>query len=430
MKVPTCAPDALPPGIRGLLYGVFCWLNRHTIVLRGIGALLRLWPFVGGWLGVAARASAVKNVMTRPRSFSNTAHEPNLVAGDYLIGMDPGPVYNADRALLHTRLACLNVQVDADQEARQRVAQLKQEQTPFNLIDDYLLWIVFRAIEPVFGAAASSVAAGAGGNVHDRGLQRQYLLEVRYVAGQLLAGSSSTLDIQRRAELCAASLRARIAGVSQDIQNSWGVSSSSEVIERNAVGLAWISHPVTVQSGALAVQELLSRPKVYRTLLSMAEKLGPHVWDDHGFRKSVRDHVLELMRFRPIFPLLARNVPRDTEFETGGRNNAQCPGGGKVTVLSVAALFDPRAVPDSGQFCPQRNWRHEKDLRYLMFGYGSRQCPAKDYAVDILTSALIGLLTLPELRLERDDSKAIIYDGALMTRMRLRFTQRGVKGQS
>jgi hypothetical protein len=428
MKVQTCVPDTLPPGIRRLLYGVFCWLNRHTIVLRGFGAVLRLWPFVGGWVGVAARASAVKNVMTMPRSFSNTAHEPNLVAGDYLIGMDPGPVYNADRALLNARLACLNVQVDADREAKQRVAQLKQEQTPFDLIDDYLLWIVFRAIEPVFGAAASKVAAGEHGNVNDRGLQRQYLLEVRYVAGQLLAGSSSTIDIQRRAELCAAALRARIAGVNGDIRNSCGVSSSSEVIERNAVGLAWISHPVTVQSGALVVQELLSRPKVYRTLLAVAGQLETRIWENDDFRKSVRAHVLELMRFRPIFPLLARNVPRDTEFETGGRSNAGCPGGGKVTVLSVAALFDSRAVPDSGRFCPHRDWGTEKDLRYLMFGYGDRQCPAKDYAVDILTSALIGLLSLPELRLERDDGKAIIYDGALMTRMRVRFTQKGVKG--
>ena len=34
-----------------------------------------------------------------------------------------------------------------------------------------------------------------------------------------------------------------------------------------------------------------------------------------------------------------------------------------------------------------------------MFGYGTRQCPARKYAVDILTSALIGLLILPELQL-------------------------------
>ena len=50
-----------------------------------------------------------------------------------------------------------------------------------------------------------------------------------------------------------------------------------------------------------------------------------------------------------------------------------------------------------------------------MFGYGTRQCPARTYAVDILTSALIGLLILPELQLADRESKAITYDGALMS---------------
>jgi cytochrome P450 len=339
--------------------------------------------------------------------------------------MDPGPTYDADRDLLERRLAVLNVQADADREAQRRVVELRQlGEKSFDLIEDYLMWIAFHAIQPVFGTAASEVAAGAGGNVNDTGLQRQYLLEIRYVAGQLLAGSLSTPGIQQRAEVRADSLRTRIEGVSEDIRKAWSVSSSFEDIDRNAVGLTWVSHPVTVQSGALVVQELLSRPRVYRTLRLLAAKAGNRVWEDSGFRKCVRDHVLELMRFRPIFPLLARDVPRDTEFETGGRNNAQCRGGGSVAIWSIAALFDPRAVPDSGRFCPHRNWGNEESLRWLMFGYGHRQCPAKDYAVDILTSALIGLLNMPELRLAREDGKAITYDGPLMSRMRLRFARK------
>ncbi len=57
-----------------------------------------------------------------------------------------------------------------------------------------------------------------------------------------------------------------------------------------------------------------------------------------------------------------------------------------------------------------------------MFGYGTRQCPARTYAVEILTSALIGLLILPELQLTDRESKAITYDGALMSAMSVRFT--------
>jgi cytochrome P450 len=425
MKVPTGNPDATPPGLSGLFYGVFCWLNRHIVVLRGIGALLRLWPSLGGRFGLAARASAVQGVLTRPRSFSNRAHAPNLVAGDYMIAMDPGPIHDADRALLETRLAGLNVRADADREAQRRAVELSRlGGKSFDLIDDYLMWIAFQAIQPVFGTAAGEVAVGAGGDVNDTGLQRQYLLEIRYVACQLLGGSSATLDVQRRAEGRADSLRTRIKGLSSDIRKAWNVPDPSEVIERNAVGLAWVSHPVTVQSGALVVQELLSRPEVYRTLRSMAATAGDRVWEDDGFREGVRDHVLELMRFRPIFPLLARDVPRDTEFETGGPRNALCPGGGKVAIWSIAALFDPRAVTDSGRFCPHRDWGDEEGLRWLMFGYGDRQCPARIYAVDILTSALIGLLTMPELRLARDGGRAIAYDGPLMSRMRVRFADK------
>lgn len=428
MKLSTYEPDALQPGARSLSYGVFCWLNRHITVLRALGALLRRWPSVGGLFGMVARASAVKDVLTRTRSFSNTAHAANMVSGDYLIGMDPGPTYSADRDLVHARLAALDVPADSDAEAQRRIKDLsKPGAAEFDLIDDYLMWVVFHAMRPLFGDAIGAVVAGAATNAAqgdvDEGLQRQYMLEIRYVAGQLLAGNLATLDLRRRAESCGDALQARIDRVTGPIGAAWGVKSSSEDIERNAVGLAWISHPVTVQSGALVMQELLGRQKVYEQLRSRARALGEsRVWTDPDFRKAVRNHVLELMRFRPIFPLLARDVPRDTEMETGARSNAGCPGGGKVSLLSIAALFDPSAVPQSGRFCPNRDWGSEDALRYLMFGYGYRQCPARDYAVDILTSALIGLLTLPRLQLARGEGKAIAYDGPLMLCMRMRIT--------
>jgi len=428
MKVTTYEPDAMPPGARSLAYGAFCWLNRHIPVLRAFGALFRRWPSVGGRLGIVARASAVKEVLTRTRSFSNTAHAANIVSGDYLIGMDPGPTYSADRDLVHVRVAALNVPADSDAEAQRRIKDLSgRKPGEFDLIEDYLMWVVFHAMRPLFGAATGAVVAGstidaAKGDV-DEGLQRQYMLEIRYVAGQLLAGSLSTLDLRRQAEACADALQARIDRVTGLIGAAWGVKSSTSDIERNAVGLAWISHPVTVQSGALIVQELLGRPKVYDDLRSKAERLGESaVWTDPDFRETVRNHVLELMRFRPIFPLLARDVPRDTEMETGARRNAGCPGGGKVSLLSVAALFDPSVVPQSGRFCPERDWRGNDALRYLMFGYGYRQCPAKNEAVQILTSALIGLLALPRLQLARSKGKAIVYEGPLMLSMRMRTT--------
>ena len=426
MRTVANAPDPTAPGFRRLSYGLFCWLIRTPPVLRGIGWLLRLWPFAGGLFGLVARAYAVKGVLTRPKSFSSTAHAPDLVAGDYLIAMDPGPTYDADRKLLGARLEFLkDVEAVADREAQRLIAELMQarDRPVFDLIDDYLTWIAFRAISPVFGEAADKLAVGAG-DIHDQGLTRQYFMEIRYVAGQLLGGRSSPMEMRGRAELCGDALRARVSAAAVDIRRSWNVDLPFEAIERNALGLTWVSHPVTVQSAALVLQELLSRPGVYRALRSRAAEIeASEVWQDDKFRKYVRDHVLELMRFRPIFPLLARDVPRDTELETGARRNAQCRGGTTVTMWSIGALFDPHAVANSRQFCPHRDWGNQESLRYLVFGYGDRQCPAKEYALNIITSALVGFLTLPEVRLAHDDGKAIEYDGPLMSRMRVRFAK-------
>jgi hypothetical protein len=60
-------------------------------------------------------------------------------------------------------------------------------------------------------------------------------------------------------------------------------------------------------------------------------------------------------------------------------------------------------------------------VRYLMFGHGPRQCPAKAHALDILESALLGLLMLPKLRWADDGGERMRYDGPMVSRMRLRL---------
>ena len=90
MKTEVGCPDPMPPGLRRLIYWGFCWMNRHPGVWRSIGAALRFWPFLSQLFPFVARRSSVKQVLMRPRSFSNTSHGPNLIASDFLIGMDPG----------------------------------------------------------------------------------------------------------------------------------------------------------------------------------------------------------------------------------------------------------------------------------------------------------------------------------------------------
>ena len=423
MKNPIGAPDPEPPFYRKLRFAFQCWVNRHPLIFRAIGAVLRTWPSLRP--GLAARCSAVKQVLMRPASFSNTSHAANLIGEDFLIGQDSGAGYEADKAIFGSVLASLNAQVGGDREAQSRSDRLLAAQSPvkFDLIEDYLIWVALRALEPGFGIAAGTVKSNSRAFGPDEELERRYMHEVRHVAANLFGGAGAPAQVQRRAEMSAASLRARIQKSTPEICMSWPHAATAPygAIQRNATGLAWVSHPVTVQAGALVIQELLGRPSVYRSLRQAAALLGSTPWDDAGFRALVRRHILELMRFRPVFPALARAVPRQTEFESGAHRNPVCPAGSSVAVLSISALFDSRAVPRASAYCPHRHINPLEPVQYLMFGYGERQCPAKEHALTVLTSALIGVLRLPELCWAETWGRRIDYDGPMVSHMPLRF---------
>lgn len=423
MKTPVGAPDPEPPFHRKLRYAFQCWAIRHPLIFRAFGAVLRTWPSLCPSL--AARCSAVQQVLTRSASFSNTSHAANLIGEDFLIGQDSGAGYDSDKAIFDSVLATLNVQVGGDREALSISDRLLASGRPvkFDLIEDYLMWVALRALEPAFGIAAGMLKANSRAFGPDDELERRYMHEVRHVAAHLFGGAAAPTQVQRRAEMSAASLHARIQKSTPEICMSWANARTApySAIQRNATGLAWVSHPVTVQAGALMVQELLSRPSAYRSLRQEADRMGQAAFYNANFRALVRRHILELMRFCPVFPALARAVPRQTEFESGARRNPVCPAGSSVAVLSISALFDSRAVLQASSYCPDRHVDPLEPVQYLMFGYGERQCPAKEHALTLLTSALIGVLRLPELCWAEPLGRRIEYDGPMVRHMSLRF---------
>lgn len=419
-------PDQKSPGSRRLQYAFFCWINRHPNIFRFVGAVLRKWPSMGRVIPIVARKNAIKHVLSRPHSFSNNAHLKNLLAENFQIGMDPGFTYDQDKALFDQVLKTLKPQEVADAEAKKRIEKLKNDNVTFDLIEDYFAWVFYEVILKGFGKAASSVIGHPSGMEADEIDKRRYMYEVRHVAAHLFAGSLAPLKIQRRAELCAAALRDRIDKAFFDIEKAWSdvnIKAEKSVIRRTAIGYTWVSHPVTVQSAALAFQELMSRPKVYEELRKQAKRLGENAWCDQEFRIEVMKYVLELMRFRPTFSALARDVPRQTEFISGANTNAQCKAGSSVTLLSIVAMFDSSETPSMDKFCPHRQWGSEEAVRDMMFGYGERQCPAKNHAVNMITSSFIGLLLLGRLQWADRWGSKIQYDGPMISRMRMKLSE-------
>lgn len=419
-------PDPDPPCRRSLHYALICRLVHQPGLIRCVAAVLRRWPALGG-ARVVARRDAVDQVLTRPASFTNASHATNLVAGDFLIGRESGPAHAADRAVLDGAfdLVADGLRSRADAAAGERVARLMSARAPFDLIEDYLMWVALRALIRGFGDAAPVVVAGTGATdaEADPPLALRYMHEVRHVAAHLFGGAEAPMAIVRRAEASAAALRARVRAALPELRAAWphARGASDEAIERNAVGLAWVSHPVTVQAGALIVRELLRRPFVYAELHGRVEKRGSSAWHDAELRADIRAHVLELMRFRPVFPALSRAVPRPAICPSGAYREPRCKAGGALAAMSLGAMFDTRVNPSLEQFDPQRDWGSDEALRWWMFGHGPRQCPAMSQAVVVLESALLGLLRLPRLCWADALGRRIRYDGPMVSRMRLRL---------
>lgn len=432
----------------GALHALWCFLMRQPRLLRGVAAVFRRWPIASRWAAVVARRDAVVAGLRRTGSFSNTSHAPNLVAGEFTIGMQDGQKYINDRRLLEAmllpagRLGPVGAVL-----ARQHLERLQaRPEHGFDLVDDYLSPVAWRTLKRCFGRAADPLTAGDCGNRNPTAqaqrqcdhqalaVEKQLLLELRHVASHLVVGRVATPQVQGRAESAGCALNHRVAvhgallgEVMAPRLAEQKMRPSAADLHRNTVGLMWVSHPVAVQAGVNMVLELLQREtlhqdlraRVARTAQEVAEP-GKTVWMHEPLRDHLRNVILELLRFRPPFPVVAREVPRATLFEAGDDRPASASAGGSLKLLVIGAMFDPRALDRPGEFEPGEKRWVDPDDRYLVFGHGQRRCPGQDHALEILVSALLGLLMLPRPpRLE--GRKAQTYDGPVTDHLHLVF---------
>jgi len=167
------------------------------------------------------------------------------------------------------------------------------------------------------------------------------------------------------------------------------------------------------------MQELLARRRDQK-VVEFVNRVRRHddPWSDAELRNEARAHVLEALRLRPPFPILTREVKRDTL--TGANGEGSVAGGSRYTVMGIGAMSDPAAMHDPQAYRPGRKFKDERD-RFLMFGWAGRQCPGRDPVVEILASALLGIVRLPRLTWASPWWRRVQFDGPIISGMRLRF---------
>ena len=276
-----------------------------------------------------------------------------------------------------------------------------------------MLWVAWAGLRTVFGPAAAALESSAGGA---RGL----LEMMRHPGAHLIIGQVAPRDVQERATLMGSRLRHVVQANVETLRKArpaWR-GSDEQVIDR-AVGLLWVAHPATVQAAALVMQEWLAQPTVRDDLHRRARALGPGVWDDAPFRHAVKTAAVQALQRRPPFPLLVRDVPRDTSFGIDDTRQASLAAGSPAVVLPVAAMAEA-ARAGRCPFHPERPPPVADRPFGLVFGMGRRDCIGQDHAIETVTSGLIGLLTLPALTWADPVWRRMGYDGPIIVRMRLR----------
>ncbi len=411
--------DDKPQG-SALAYRLVSGMLHQPLLLRAVAWLLRRFGFLSSALSAVASADGVRRALAREAAFTHDRYAPLLVDGPFLIGLPSGPAHDAKRACLHRLLPepadVASGSVTALAGIRANVQARMAADGQFDLIDDYLVPLVWRSIALAYGAPAAQALEARPG-----------LLEAaRWLGAQLLIGEVAPAAERQRALRSKAILDQAFGhamGVAAtDLRPEWAASIPGFLERRrDAIGLLWVGHPATTQGGALNLQELLGRPALYKFLRREAAQPGNDP-SSAAWRTALKPHVLELLRFRPPFPLLARTVPREASYPLGeGQVATARPG--TLNVLTIGALFDPAGqTPSPRQYAPLRHFAVEAD-RWLIFGAGPRHCIAQDQVVEILVTALAGLLSLgpKPLRYAGKPWRRRVYDGPVIVKMPLRF---------
>lgn len=408
--------NAVVRGLRWLRYRAVSSVVHQPLLLRRLATLGQRQPWLARAAGAVVSRDDVVATFNRQAQFSSLANQGNLVAGEFLIGLESGPTHAAQRWALMARMPAPDVfgGLAATESRSRSLALLAEASGRFDLVSDYMEPIVWRALRSSFGEALPMLAD------HDPVFDC-----LRHVAAQLLVGASATDAVQTRARESAAALDIWLRERLSAVQAAWGDSDAAhqEQVMRDAIGLLWVGHLPTVQAFSVIVLDLLPR-RQWQTLSTLARQLHAakaDPWENAELRKQVADHLLESLRFRPPFPMLRRLAMRDTH--VGARDGSPVSGGATITLAAIGAMFDP-AAHEAGQsahsYCPARQWVNDKD-RHLMFGHGARQCIARDHAVEVLTSALIGLLLLPRSRFADPWWKRFRLDGPAIVQLRLKF---------
>lgn len=435
---PSPPGDADGFGLRGwsstiggalLEFGMLLFLRRARWH-RWLGARLqrraRVWR--AGKVTIVTGAHHVREVLARDDDFLlGPINQHQVLVGDFLLSLDPGPQYQTEKMLV--RRAFPSKRVPRMERMTERLARFAARRLTH---DDKLDVVHFAELVTV--AIAKSFWGldfeGARSKVLDSSAGAETMRYwLRYLGAAIAAPGDRNTGTMQIARACRdefvcfvqnACQSPRLKGVLRCLVC---VAPEPSFAWRNVAGIVVTASVVVTKAFVNALTEILSREQVRLDAIDAAKR---------GDRARLAAIVVEALRFNPVFPFLARYVPRDTVIKLDDETHLDIPAGSTLVLSALTAMFDPLSLQDPESFQAGRElqlnprWAdasgkygcpYAKEQRsYLHFSGGTHWCPADQLAIAEVTAMMMVVLA----RAPRQHGR-IRYDGIAADKLEVRF---------
>jgi cytochrome P450/glutathione S-transferase len=370
-----------------------------------------------GKTAIISRHVDVIDVLTRDTEFTISQINAPLfdaIKSPFVLGMDRGAQHSRELAVLQQAVHREDIGRIRD-TVRQSAAQLIQAAWPYGKIDSVngiARVVPVRLLESYFGIPSP-----------DDPTMMRWMRDTFHV---LFVNLANDPLVKRDGVRSASELRQHVLGLiakrreqraepnqpddvlgrlvaMQGAANPW---LDDDSVRREVGGLIVGAVDTTSKFVNLALDELFRRPAAFASARDAAIA---------GDMEAVRRHAYEAVRFNPHNTFVVRFCPNGAMVAAETKRERSIPAGANVIVGTLSAMFDPEKFPAPDEF------RGDRDVEYLHFGFGLHRCFG--YAINgvVIPEILAALLRLPNLRRAAGAAGAIVFDGPFPERFILEF---------
>lgn len=378
------------------------WWDALVRRLTGPGALrlashlLRLIPVLRfGKTTVISSYEAVVKALDEDEKYTIApinAARMERISGPFILGMDRGPQFDRENAAIR------NIVKPTDLEWVRRIvnetaASLIAASTPAGRLDlsgDYARISAARVVAEYFGVPGPSQPVLMQWM---RSLFWDVFLNRNDVPAVRLAADKASAELRTYLTALIAERSAQGA-VGDDIMSRLirAETLDPDGIRRNITGIVVGAIDTTTTAVANAFEVLLKKPDAMATTREAAES---------GDEAAIRQCVYEALRFNPQTTALLRYEKAD---------------GNTALLLTISAMFDPKAYRNPGMFDANR-----PPDKYLHFGHGMHLCYGR-MINGVQLPALVGaIVKLRNLRRASGELRPVLYEGPFPDRLVVEF---------